>query len=72
MSEFIKKIIDGDLESFRTDIFNTLYNKAGELLNNRKIEIANNIYSESETPDEEQVEDQESETIDQEEEQEWS
>jgi hypothetical protein len=70
MSEFIKKIVNGDLESFRTDIFNTLYNKAGEILDNRKVEIANNMYSEGETSEEEQIEDQDLETSDPEEEQE--
>lgn len=48
MSDFIKKLIDGDLESFRNNVFNTLYTKAGETLDIRKVEIANNIYSNQE------------------------
>lgn len=45
MSNYINKLIHGDLESFRNDILNTLYTKAGESLDIRKVEIANNIYS---------------------------
>lgn len=54
MSNFVKKIVDGDLESFRNDIFNVLYSKAGESLNVRKVEIANNLYSEH--PEDQKVE----------------
>jgi len=54
MSDFVKKIVDGDLESFRNDVFNMLYFKAGESLNVRKVEIANNLYSEQ--PEEQEVE----------------
>jgi hypothetical protein len=51
MSDFVKKIVDGDLESFRNDM---LYSKAGESLDVRKIEIANNLYSEQ--PEDQEVE----------------
>lgn len=57
MSEFINKLVNGDLEGFRQDIFNTLYAKSGETLENRKQEIANNLYS----PPEEQEEPDQSE-----------
>lgn len=54
MSDFVKKIVDGDLESFRNDVFNMLYSKAGESLDVRKVEIANNLYSEQ--PEDQEVE----------------
>ena len=58
MSDFVKKIVDGDLESFRNDVFNMLYSKAGESLDVRKVEIANNLYS---TPEQEADEIEETE-----------
>ncbi len=45
MSDFINKLLDGDLEGFRQEIFDTLYQKSGEKFEERKTEIANNLYS---------------------------
>jgi len=38
------------LDGFRQEIFNTLYQRAGESFEERKTEIANNLYS---TPEQE-------------------
>jgi hypothetical protein len=48
MSNFINNLLNGDLEGFRKNIFDTLYAKAGEQLDDRKVEIANNLYSTTE------------------------
>jgi len=48
MSDFINKLLNGDIEGFRQEIFDTLYQKSGENLEQRKMEIANNLYSVSE------------------------
>jgi len=53
MSNFINNLLNGDLEGFRKNIFDTLYAKAGEQLDDRKVEIANNLYS---TPEQEEDE----------------
>ena len=53
MSNFINSLVNGDFEGFRKDIFDALYIKSGEQLNDRKQEIANNLYS---SPEEEQDE----------------
>ena len=53
MSNFINSLVNGDFEGFRKDIFDALYTKSGEQLNDRKQEIANNLYS---SPEEEQDE----------------
>jgi len=53
MSNFINKLLDGDIEGFRKNVFDTLYAKAGDELEYRKQEIANNLYSESEEESEE-------------------
>jgi hypothetical protein len=45
MSDFINKLLNGDLDGFRQQIFDTLYQKAGESFEERKTEIANNLYS---------------------------
>lgn len=50
MSEFINKLLSGDLDGFRQQVFDTLYQKAGENFEERKTEIANNLYS---TPEQE-------------------
>lgn len=48
MSNFINSLVNGDFDGFRKDIFDALYAKSGEQLNDRKQEIANNLYSSSE------------------------
>jgi len=58
MSNFINNLLNGDLDGFRKNIFDTLYTKAGEQLDNRKVEIANNLYS---TPEQEADEIEETE-----------
>jgi len=57
MADLIKKLVDGDIEDFRKKIFNTLYTKSGEALGIRKVEIANNLYTN--TPEEQTEEGQE-------------
>ena len=59
MPDFIQKLVNGDLESFRQQVFDTLYAKAGEALEVRKIDIANNLYSESPEQEEPEVEETE-------------
>lgn len=58
MSNFINNLVNGNLEDFRKDIFDTLYSKAGEVLENRKKEIASNLYSQTETEEQEQSEEE--------------
>lgn len=50
MSDFINKLLSGDLDGFRQQVFDTLYQKADENFEERKTEIANNLYS---TPEQE-------------------
>jgi hypothetical protein len=62
MSDFIQKLVNGDLESFRQEVFDTLYAKSGEALEARKIDIANSLYSESpEQQEEPELESEETE-----------
>jgi len=59
MSEFINKLLNGDLEAFKQEVFDTLYQKSGESLEQRKTEIANNLYSSPEESDEIEQEEEE-------------
>lgn len=45
MSNFINNLVTGNFENFKNDVFETLYSKAGEMLENRKKEIASDLYS---------------------------
>jgi len=54
MNDFINKLLNGDIEGFRKNVFDNLYAKAGDELEYRKQEIANNLYSESEEETEEE------------------
>jgi hypothetical protein len=56
MSNFIEKLVNGNLEDFRNQVFNTLYAKAEEALNERKVQVASSLYSpEEETIEEENI-----------------
>jgi len=59
MSDFIQKLVNGELESFRQQVFDTLYAKAGEALEVRKIDIANNMYAKNEDTVEPETEESE-------------
>jgi hypothetical protein len=58
MSNFINNLVNGNLEDFRKDIFDTLYSKTGEVLENRKKEIAMNLYSQNEAEEQEHQEEE--------------
>lgn len=53
MSNFINNLFDGNLENFRKNVFDTLYSRAGDFLENAKKDLANNLYSENESQDDE-------------------
>lgn len=42
----IKKLIDGNIEEFKTEIETSLYSKLKEKMDETKVEVASNIYNE--------------------------
>ena len=59
MSDFIKNLVNGDLEAAREEIHQRLYSATGEYMNELKKEVAASLYSD-------QVEESEDETIEEE------
>jgi hypothetical protein len=59
MSDFIKNLVNGDLEAAREEIHQKLYSATGEYMNELKKEVAASLYSD-------QVEESEDETIEEE------
>jgi len=60
MSDFIKNLVNGDLEAAREEIHQRLYSATGEYMNELKKEVAASLYSD-------QVEESDDETIEEEE-----
>ena len=56
MEDYIKNLVDGNLEVFREKVYNSLYMKSGEFLNQAKKDISASLYSD-------QVEESDDETI---------
>lgn len=44
MSNFIESLVDGNVEEFRKNIFDTLYAKAYDALNERRVQLSAEIY----------------------------
>lgn len=55
MDNYIKNLVDGNLEEFRKSVFNTLYTKAGEALNDRKVDVASSMYTTEESVEESSI-----------------
>lgn len=44
MSKFIESLVNGNIEEFRQNIFDTLYAKSYDALNDRRVQLSAEIY----------------------------